>query len=93
MSLALIVLCLWGYLALAYALGRYLLVRAGWPGSSPFAALFLGLLLVHPLASLPFIGVLFIILFVSIGLGVVIITHFGSNEPWNLTPLLKEKEE
>ena len=88
-SLTVTVLSLWGYLALAYTLGRHLLMRADWIESSPLAAMFLGLLLLHPLVSLPLIGVIFIVLFVSIGLGVVITTRFGSAKPRDLNPLLE----
>ena len=92
-AFALFVFSVWGYLSLAYTLGRVLLLRAGWLRTSLSAALALGLLLLLPLSRIPFVGTLFTLLFLSLGLGVVIATRFGSNEPWNLTPLLEEDKE
>ncbi len=92
-GLTLFFLSIWGYLSVAYSLGRSLLVRAGWQRSWPAAGLALGLLLLLPLVRIPRVGGLFVIIYVSIGFGLVISTHFGSNEPWNLTPLLEEDKE
>jgi hypothetical protein len=50
----------------------------------------LGLLLLLPLVRIPYNGALLVILHFSLLLGSVIITHFGSNEIWNLTTLLEE---
>ena len=89
-GVALLLLALWGYLALAYALGRKLLHKADW-SASPFAALALGLLLLHALIHLPFAGIVFALLSVGAGLGVVITTRFGSMQPWDLNLLLEDK--
>ncbi len=89
-GVALLVLALWGYLALAYALGHKLLHKADW-SASPFAALALGLLLLHALIHLPFAGIVFALLSVGAGLGVVITTRFGSMQPWDLNLLLEDK--
>jgi hypothetical protein len=83
-------LSVWGYLCLVYACGRSLLRRTGWQASSPMLSLFLGLLLLLPLVRIPYVGGFFVIFYLSLGLGLVITTHFGSNEPWDLTPLLEE---
>ena len=83
-------LSIWGYLCLVYAFGRSLLRRTGWQAHSPVLSLFLGLLLLLPLVRIPYIGGFFVIFYLSLGLGLVITTHFGSNEPWDLTPLLEE---
>jgi len=56
-------------------------------------ALALGLLLLLPLIRIPLVGGFFVIIYVSIGFGLVISTRFGSDEPWNLTPLLEEDKE
>jgi hypothetical protein len=48
----------------------------------------LGLLLPVPLVRIPYIGAIFVIVY--LGLGLVIATHFGSDEPWNLIPFLEE---
>lgn len=83
-------LSVWGFLCIVYALGRSLIIRAGWHGSSPAASLALGLLLLVPLVRIPYMGSIFVLIYLSFGLGLVIATHFGSDEPWNLTPLLEE---
>lgn len=90
LALTVFLLTVWGFLGLSYAAGRALLKRAGWLTSSPIAAQGLGLLLLLPWARIPFIGGLFALLFLSLGLGLVIATRFGSTEPWNLTPLLED---
>jgi hypothetical protein len=91
-ALGLFVLALWGYVALAYALGRTLLQRADW-FRSPITALALGLLLLHSLIHLPFAGVVFAALGIGAGLGVVITTRFGSMQPWDLNLFLEEWKE
>ena len=89
-AIAAFFLSIWGFLSLVYTCGRSLLIRTGWQGSSPTISLALGLLLLLPLVRIPYVGGFFVILYLSLGLGLVISTHFGSNEPWNLTPLLEE---
>jgi hypothetical protein len=88
-GISLFFLSIWGYVTLAYSLGSALFSRAAWKGS-PLTALFLGLLLLQPLAHLPYLQVLAILALASTGLGVVITTRFGSNEAWSLNPLLEE---
>jgi len=91
-ALVVFVLVLWGYLALAYALGRSLLRKAD-GSASPLAALALGLLLLHALIHLPFAGIAFALLSIGAGLGVVTTTRFGSMQPWDLNLLLEDKKE
>jgi hypothetical protein len=91
-GLALFILSLWGYLALAYTVGGLLLSSADW-FRSPFAALLLGLLILHALIHLPFVGVLISLLGVGAGLGIVITTRFGSLQPWDVNMLLEENKE
>lgn len=92
-ALALVLLATWGFLTAAYALGRLLLKRAGWGLHSPVLALGLGLLLLLPLARIPFVGGIVTTLYIGLGLGLTITTHFGSNEPWSLIPLSEEGNE
>ncbi len=92
-ALALFFISVWGHLAVAYAVGRCLLSRAGWQRSSPALSLALGLLLLLPLTRIPVVGTFFMIVYVSLSFGLVIATHFGSEEPWNLTPLLEEDNQ
>ena len=92
-GLAALIFSTWGYVVAAYALGRTLLRKAGWQGSSPLIGLALGLLLLLPLARIPFVGGLVTLIYAGLGLGLVIATRFGSNERWSLTPLLEEDLE
>jgi hypothetical protein len=92
-ALALVFLAVWGFLAAAYTLGRLLLVRAGWALRSPVLGLGLGLLLLLPLARIPVVGGIVMIVYIGLGLGLAITTRFGSSEPWSLIPLLEEVNE
>ena len=92
-ALVLIFLSVWGFLAAAYALGRLLLIKAGWGRWSPAVALALGLLLLLPLVRIPYAGGIIMIMYMGLGLGLVISTRFGSNESWSLMPLLEEDKE
>lgn len=82
-----------GLMAVAYTLGRTLMQRAGWGQSSPVAALLLGQLILFALERLPGIGSIFLLVFSSLGLGAVIVSHFGSGEPWNLNPLMEADQQ
>ncbi len=92
-ALALVVLAVWGFLVAAYTLGRLLLSRAGWASGSPVLGLGLGLLLLLPLARIPLVGGIAMIVYIGLGLGLAITTRFGSGEPWSLIPLLEEVNE
>ncbi len=92
-ALVLIISSVWGFLAVAYTAGRLLLEKAGWGTLSPVISLALGLLLLLPLARIPFVGGIVMILYVGLGLGLVISTRFGSNRSWSLIPLLEEDTE
>ncbi len=89
----LVFLSVWGFLGAAYSLGRLLLAKAGWGRLSPAAALALGLLLLLPLIRIPIAGGIITAIYMGLGLGLVISTRFGSNEPWSLIPLLEEDKE
>ncbi len=92
-ALVLVFLSVWGFLAVAYAVGRLLLAKAGWGGLSPALGLALGLLLLLPLIRIPFAGGVVMIVYVGLGLGLVVSTRFGSNQSWSLNPLLEEDTE
>ncbi len=87
---ALLFLAVWGFLAVAYVVGGQLLRKAGWARSSPVLGVGLGLLLLLPLARIPFVGAIFTLFYIGLGFGLVVATHFGSNEAWSLNPLLEE---
>ncbi len=92
-ALALVFLAVWGFLATAYALGRLLFQRTGWGPRSPILDLSLGLLLLLPMARIPFVGGIVMTVYIGLGLGLAIATRFGSSEPWSLIPLLEEVNE
>lgn len=79
-----------GFVALAFAIGRGLLRRAGWQQVSPIYPFLLGLLTLLALARLPFLGFVLFVGFSSLGLGATIATRFGSGETWTLTPLMED---
>lgn len=79
-----------GFTSLAYALGRSLLLRAGWGHLSPLISLLLGILILFSVSEIPWVGVAFKILVASLSLGAAIATRFGSGQPWNLDCLSEE---
>jgi len=79
-----------GITAIAYTLGIELLKRAEWAYISPLYALLLGVTILHPLGKIPFLGNIVTGFLVCLGLGVVIVTRFGSGKSWNLRALNDE---
>jgi hypothetical protein len=79
-----------GVVAISFELGRAMLARAGWYGQRPLAALALGTLVVFAASRIPFLGVVVLIVVALTGAGVVVATHFGSDQPWSLDPLIEE---
>ena len=49
-----------------------------------------GLLLLLPQVRIPYVNGFFVVIYLGLGLGLAITTHFGSNEPWDFTSLLEE---
>jgi hypothetical protein len=92
-ALVLFFLSVWGFATAAYVLGRYLMRKAGWGHFSPVIDVALGLLLLLPLMRIPFAGGIVMIVYVGLGLGLVIVTRFGSDESWSLISLLEEENE
>jgi uncharacterized protein YjeT (DUF2065 family) len=79
-----------GFLALSYALGHQLMQVAGWADSSPLYGLLLGLLILFALSRVPILGIVLQVLFISLGIGCVMATHFGTGQSWNLSALNEE---
>jgi hypothetical protein len=79
-----------GFLALSYTLGHQLMQQADWGDSSPLYGLFLGILILFALSQVPFLGILLQILSISLGMGCVIATRFGTGQSWNLSALYEE---
>ena len=79
-----------GFLTLSYTIGHQLMQQANWSDSSPLFGLFLGLLILFALSRIPVLGILMSILYVSLGMGCVIATRFGTGKSWNLSALSEE---
>jgi hypothetical protein len=79
-----------GFLALSYTLGHQLMQKANWADSSPLYGLFLGLLILFALSQVPILGILLQIVYISLGMGCVIATRFGTGQSWNLSALNEE---
>jgi hypothetical protein len=92
-ALVLVVVSAWGFLAAAYSFGRLLLSRSGWAPHAPVLEMALGLLLLLPPARIPIVGGIFMTLYIGLGLGLAITTHFGSNQAWSLIPLMEDVNE
>jgi hypothetical protein len=82
-----------GSVALAYQVGHSLLFRAGWQRLSPLVALLLGELLLYSLTNIPIVGLIMLVIFIFLGLGVTIATRFGSGHPWSLISFTEEGKE
>jgi hypothetical protein len=79
-----------GMVALAYQLGKTLLIRAEWTGRSPLLSLALGTLILFALTNVPYFGGVLLILILLTGAGLSITTRFGSGKPWTLGPLMED---
>ncbi|GEM_PF-923872 len=82
-----------GMNALAYTTGYWLLAKAGWAKVHPIIMILLGYLLLYPLARLPYVNILVIIIYACLGIGVTIWTKFGSGTSWSLDSLTEEIAE
>jgi len=76
-----------GSAALALAIGREGLRRAGWSGGSPLVALFVGTTLLYALTRLPYAAPLAMALLGLMGAGAALSTRFGGRRTWSLDPL------
>lgn len=82
-----------GITAMSFAFGDRLLKKAGWGHISPLIKYLIGLILIYTTVNLPYVGIVFLVIFVSIGLGVTIDSRFGSGRSWSLNLLEKDEEE
>ena len=81
-----------GGVALAFAVGRGLLRRAGWVGGSPLVALLVGTLPLYAATRIPFVGPLVIGAVALIGAGASLSTRFGGRRTWSLEPMREVTE-
>lgn len=88
----LILAALAGAEALALALGRGLLRRAGWSGGSPLVALLVGTTLLYPVTRLPYAAFGVMALLGLTGAGAALSTRFGGRRTWTLDPLREVNE-
>ncbi|MFH1523808.1 MAG: hypothetical protein ABIF04_02490 [Chloroflexota bacterium] len=79
-----------GFISLAYAVGQGMLRIAQWQNNSPIYSMLLGLLILLAIVPIPVLGGVFFLAFTSLGFGAMIMSHFGSGDPWTLTPLLEK---
>ena len=70
-----------GYVSVAYLTGETIAGISD-QGINIYLTLFLGVLVLWILNSIPFLGFLFRLLILFISLGVIIDTKFGTNQPW-----------
>jgi hypothetical protein len=82
-----------GVAAFSLNLGRCLMEHAGWIGNSLPMALGLGLIILYALFNLPFIGIFFLIVIACVGLGAVISSRFGTDQPWNINSFVGEEKK
>lgn len=73
--------------------GHAILRQTGWKTASPHLEIFIGTLVAFALFSIPFAGIVFLILYSSLSLGLTVVTRFGSGRPWSLNTLIQEEIE
>jgi hypothetical protein len=81
-----------GMAAIAFAVGRTLLNRAGWLERSPILAVAFGILILFSATRIPFLGSFVFVVVWSMGMGISVLTRFGSEQAWSLQSLMEETE-
>jgi hypothetical protein len=81
-AVLLVVLKLWGMVAVFYALGDWLAQRVAHRSLRPLNAATLGLLLMGAIKFLPYVGVWVWTMATLIGIGATLSTKFGRREAW-----------
>jgi hypothetical protein len=81
-ALLLMVLKLWGMVAVFYALGDWMALRVAHRSLRPLNAATLGLLLMGAVKFLPYVGVWVWTMATLIGIGATLSTKFGRREAW-----------
>lgn len=76
-----------GFTALAFTLGKWLLQRAGWEYLSPIWAFLLGLVILFGLSEIPYLGLLARIGMAALSIGVVLAVQFSSGRTGDLSVL------
>ncbi len=79
-----------GMVAIALAMGRGLLQRAGWYRQRPLLGLALGTVIISAFGVIPVLGDVVLALVLLTGAGVAVATHFGTDGPWTLNELVED---
>ncbi len=78
-----------GYVAISFKIGRFFQIKSGWLVGSPIVAFLIGHTMFFALFKIPFVNLISVFICLSLGFGSVVITRFGTNQPWSLS-VLKE---
>lgn len=73
--------------------GRALLAGAGVKNATPQLEILAGTVIVFALISIPLLGIISMVSFSSLGLGLAVTTRFGAGRPWSLNTLSQEDIE
>ncbi len=73
--------------------GRALLTGAGIKNATPQLEILAGTVIVFALISIPLLGIISMVSFSSLGLGLAVTTRFGVGRPWSLNTLSQEDIE
>jgi hypothetical protein len=82
LALVVLVLKLWGTVAVCACLGTRLARRTGWPATAPLTATLCGLGLLGGVKFVPWVGVWAWTAATLIGVGASLLTKLGRREPW-----------
>jgi hypothetical protein len=78
---------LFGIACIGFALGRFMQRRFHLGPVHPFVAALAGALVVFDLAVIPYLGAIALAAVAVCGLGLAVVTRFGSETPWSFTDL------
>jgi hypothetical protein len=84
---AAVAVAVFGLACIALALGRLIQHRLGLRATHPLVASLAGALIVFDLAVIPYAGLVALAALVVAGLGVAVVTRFGSETPWSFADL------
>lgn len=82
-----------GGLPVLLRMGRALLTGLKVKNANPQLEILAGTVIVFALISIPLLGILSMIAFSSLGLGLAVTTRFGAGRPWSVNPLSREEIE
>lgn len=86
-TLVVVVAALFGIACISLGIGRLLRRRLSLPNAHPLIAALAGALVVFDLAVIPYAGVFALVLVAVLGLGLAVVTRFGSSSGWSFADL------